>query len=692
MRRSIEEKLDLYLVSHSYLLFLLFLFSFNLLTAQINTNGFLNVDKIDIQPEYNRIYDLDYDKDKLIDLLLFNKSNREYTLIRNLFTNSQRILTKKFWIDLSSIANFIEVNNINYYLLTSRKDKSVSLVYFTNYGSLIIKDRLKLNSFPSSTITADFNNDGKLEAVVFGPSFNGLSLIKEKKFVLSQTIITDKESYNQAFSDDFNGDNFLDIIAFNSISNSFEIFLNDHEGNFYSARKFNLETNEKFQIYSDINNDGFSDIITSNNKLVNIYFSDSVYSFTSKQIYNFDVPIKKIITADLNYNNVSDLIFINSNSDKIYASFSDINGKYQKPICILNGENFEDIKITRKGILNRLLAVDSSGKLFAISYLNNNVSNFGISLSDSLSNIFSFENLIGAVSPAENKFYILKNENYSLYFSDYSLTKSFKNVFIDKHQSNYNFYFYNKSDKLVELIELDSTLTFKQKTNFYFKNGIEQIIKDKSTNKITAFLNNRSSLTFSAILELKNKSVFKTTDDYLVSADLLKFSVCNSDTVYITYINNENNKLTYNLSKKHNSLYKDAAKVELGLAEEEVSLSSFIRNGYFFSIVNLNKSKEYLVQLNNSFLTFRASFYFDPEKLRILNYRNSDRFIYFDESTNEIRWIKTSISRREFLYETLLKNINATDFTFFLYNDMPMIVYFDINTNLLKFKRIPFND
>ena len=128
------------------------------------------------------------------------------------------------------------------------------------------------------------------------------------------------------------------------------------------------------------------------------------------------------------------------------------------------------------------------------------------------------------------------------------------------------------------------------------------------------------------------------------------------------------------------------------MAEEEVSLSSFIRNGYFFSIVNLNKSKEYLVQLNNSFLTFRASFYFDPEKLRILNYRNSDRFIYIDESTNEIRWVKTSISRREFLYETLIKNINATDFTFFLYNDMPMIVYFDINTNLLKFKRIPFND
>jgi hypothetical protein len=51
-----------------------------------------------------------------------------------------------------------------------------------------------------------------------------------------------------------------------------------------------------------------------------------------------------------------------------------------------------------------------------------------------------------------------------------------------------------------------------------------------------------------------------------------------------------------------------------------------------------------------------------------------------------------SISDKYFAKELLLKNINSNDFSLFIYNNIPMIVYFDNTEKLLTFKEIPFND
>lgn len=687
-----EENLDLSLDSLNIILFLLFLFSFNLVHAQINTNNFINIDKIDVRVDYNRIYDLDFDNDNLIDLLLINKSNRDYSLIRNLFTKDQRIINQKFWLNLSSLSRYRNDNNIIYYFLASRKDKSVSLVYFTNYGSLIIKETLKLNSFPSKVFTANFRNRGKSQSVIYGPSFSGISLITENKFKLYETNIVKENSYSEVFANDFNGDTYLDLAALNTLNNSFEIYSNDQSGSFYFDRKINLQRNEVFQLYSDFNNDSFLDFVTSLNNSVNIYYGDSVYSFSNKLELNINEPVKKVIAADINYNNTKDIIYINKNQTEIKALFSKEENSYQKPITLLNGNNFEDIRITRRGILNRLLAVDSKGKLFSVSYLRNKESEFHISLGDSLTNIFSNENILGAVNPEEKKLHILKHENDSFIYNDFNLSKPFSNLLSFKDKHELFLVFYNRGEKFVEAFQIDSLLTLKQKTNFYLAENISSLIYDKSSNQITAFTTKGDSYS------LQNLSLFNAEKEitkielFLISNSAVDKDVVNIDSTFISYLSMDKEGIHFNLSLKNKMIFRDLLRVKINTEQTKNSVKSFNRNNRFFSIINVNESKEYLVYNRDELKKYKSDFYFDPKKLQLITYKRKDRFVYLDEQTNNLYWIKVSIADKYFAKELLLKNVNADDFSLFVYNNIPMIVYFDNSEKLLTFKEIPFND
>lgn len=687
-----EENLDLSPDSLKIILFLLFLFSFNLVHAQINTNNFINIDKIDVRVDYNRIYDLDFDNDNLIDLLLINKSNRDYSLVRNLFTKDQRIINQKFWLNLSSLSRYRNDNNIIYYFLASRKDKSVSLVYFTNYGSLIIKETLKLNSFPSKVFTANFRNRGKSQGVIYGPSFSGISLITENKFKLYETNIIEKNSYSEVFANDFNGDTYLDLAALNTLNNSFEIFSNDQDGKFYFDRKINLHRNEVFQLYSDLNNDSFLDFVTSLNNSINIYYGDSVYSFSNKLELNINEPIKKVIAADINYNNTKDLIFINKNQTKIKALFSNSENSYQKSISLLNGNNFEDIKITRRGILNRLLAVDSKGKLFSISYLRNKESEFHISLGDSLTNIFSNNNILGAVNPAEKKLHIIKHENDSFIYNDFNLSKPFNDVhsFISKQELF--LVFYNSGEKFVEAFQIDSLLTLKRKANFYLDENVSSLAYDKSTNQITAFTTKGNSYSLQDISMFNDEKEIRKSEPFLISNSTADKDAVNIDSTFITYLSTDKEGVHFNLSLKNKMIYKDLLRVSINTNQSKNSIKSFNRNNRFFSIINVNESKEYLVYHRNELKKYKSDFYFNPKKLQLITYKRKDRFVYLDEQTNNLYWIKVSIADKYFAKELLLKNISADNFSLFVYKKTPMIVYFDNAEKLLTFKEIPFNE
>lgn len=182
-----------------------------------------------------------------------------------------------------------------------------------------IKTDTGINSYPTSIATADFNRDGYEEVVVLNVYARQVGIYfghGNGSFRAQQTYFTGG-NYDPLFLNigDFNNDALPDVVIAYSTANFIGMLLSSIDGALVNIRRHYIseDTPSIYLMIADMDNDHFSDIITSNSLGGDVLFADGLGNFRLKQILAGRKPSlesPRLAVGDLNGDGYDDIIYV----------------------------------------------------------------------------------------------------------------------------------------------------------------------------------------------------------------------------------------------------------------------------------------------------------------------------------------------------------------------------------------------
>lgn len=351
-----------------FYIFLVILFSFELISAQIDIDGFGSTLVYKTSHDFSDILQVNFNKDDFPDIILSDGSKKKFVIHKGqqggAFANS----AERFFYHPITKIKLLQgrENSGNLFLFLSRSERLAGLASFTNSGTLQLLNTKKFSSYPSNISTGDIDLDGKNEALISGPAFDGLSILSYENLKLREKKIISKTSYSQAEFIDVNLDGFPDIAAIDLVQNSLKIFLNTREGKFVFSKTINYPENIHSLKICDINNDQLSDIAFIKNYEIEILLGDSLSSFENKMTFEFSYKPTGYEITDINNDKISDLIIHTKENDRVELYFRTAENNFPNPILLLKNKDISSIKILPGGRTKKLAALSSKGELYII--------------------------------------------------------------------------------------------------------------------------------------------------------------------------------------------------------------------------------------------------------------------------------------------------------------------------------------
>ncbi|MEW6509149.1 MAG: VCBS repeat-containing protein [Bacteroidota bacterium] len=461
MKLSKEEKpvwkIDLIIINS---ILILSFFSSSLIYSQIPINGFCSFKEFRVNAGQIRFLPVDFNSDGWRDLIIFNGRDRSYSSQlwdKNKFTSpaAKYLSTSVYGFHLVGSND----SRRKRYAFISRKDREAGFLTFNKSGNISIQSRIKFDSYPSSIDAADVKRNGKAEILISGVSFKGLSIISEDKNKLKEIIIDPNNLYSSSLFFDLDYDGYMDIIAIDMLKNSAVLFYNDRAGNFRRARSLSLSSELKEFYVADFTNNGYDDLIFTNETGFEVFQGDSVSSFKKKISLKTPENPDKYVVMDFNGDGFNDVAYINLQSGNLYISFARSVNDFYHPIIYFQRKGIVDISayVDRSG--RKLALLDSNGKIYFVEKVTS-AENLAIPLAIK-------PDVVGSFSDSNTRMkglFFIDNENFRInfllsgknvfdfYFTQ-QLSKNYSSVVVDEvSKDQRNFYFYSKGDKVIEII------------------------------------------------------------------------------------------------------------------------------------------------------------------------------------------------------------------------------------------------
>ncbi|CAF2767020.1 unnamed protein product [Rotaria sp. Silwood2] len=222
-------------------------------------------------------------------------------------------------------------------------DGNISVLYGYGYGKFAMLKTYStgINSYPTSFVICDFNNDSRADLAIVIPNTATIIIMlryKSTPFATQATFSTGNTSSPLSVAvGDFNNDDRLDIAVANSGTNNIGIFLGYGDGTF---GKQIIHTNGDYSnpsciVVSDFNNDHQLDIVVANTDTSNIGilfgYGNGTFSFMTTYSTGIGSSPFSIVVADLNKDNRLDLVVANVGTNKILVFYGLDNGVFANP-------------------------------------------------------------------------------------------------------------------------------------------------------------------------------------------------------------------------------------------------------------------------------------------------------------------------------------------------------------------------
>lgn len=478
MKHYNEDRIDLTLFFKTvYLLVISILFSAKLF-AQIPVNGFCKLQTIQTKNAYQKLITLNYNKDNFTDLLVFGGGTNKIIVHQGekgiLLSNAKEKFSYFVFDDIIRLSKRTSKNN--FFVFVARNERLAGLVSFTAYGTMQLLNLIKLDSYPEKISVDDVDGDGKNEALISGRNFNGLSILKEENYILKERKIVTNKIYNDARFIDLDYDSFVDIAAFNGLTNTIELFSNLEEDEFREYRRINIDKEvDEFQTV-DFNNDGYNDIIYGTKYGIEVLLGDSVSTFEDRAFLKTPVTPDEFVISDLNGDKRKDIAYLNKTSGDLVINFSLSGGDYYDPIFYLHNESLEDLKGFVSDGSEHLAVLSNNGSLFIISRINKLENNLNIAIGASPAAITDFNSFVRErkdfcfVDSFNNDLIVLISDNnkpLSKYYK-FGISDSYTDILVDDTYTDSRvYYLFSYGGKFVEVIDVNFT-TSKFRRDFLY--------------------------------------------------------------------------------------------------------------------------------------------------------------------------------------------------------------------------------
>lgn len=465
-----------------------------LLFGQYKLNGSYEYETYSTEAGFSKFYEYDFNEDGTKDILLVGKNDKQVVWFKlNPNGKIDEIINKFFFYPVSNIKQFKTISGAETHLFTSRKRRMLGLVSFTKYGTIQLLNEIRFDSYPSEIISGDFNGDGAADALTFGNSFEGVSLVEEKGYKLSSTKLVNKGIFSELAVIDINTDGRNDFVAFNFLDHSLHFYENADSGIFNDIRKIKLDSEIDNLSEFDFNYDEYPDLIFSTEKGIEVFYGDSVFSYTNKAKLNLDGNVIGFTLCDLNNDNRSDIVALTS--EGIYFSFNSDSVSFGKPFRFNIIENPTAITNVSKNVFY----YSGDGNLDRIKHSSKFNSDIKLkySIQNKSLNTFYLNGIfyLSFIDPVKSCFVIVSD-----FLSSNSQLQeiNIQNVSADKivtvqNNNIIDFYLVNKNQDFLEIVSLDTQTNSLEKNNTLLEGDLLTCFKDEKRNQLV-FVSRKDSL------------------------------------------------------------------------------------------------------------------------------------------------------------------------------------------------------
>ena len=662
--------------------FLFLLLSFDISFAQIPINGFCKLNTFNSPPGFNKLSLINFNNNSYSDLLLLNPSNKNGVIMEGIadgeFKPSRRINLPFRISNLEPV--FDEQNQIQFYAVSSRAQRSFGIVSFSNSGYLITRALYKFNSFPDKISIADINDDGNNEFLISGSAFNGLSLLYFDGRKITEQKIVEKTSFSFANFADINSNGFEDIASYNLSTGAIHFYFNDGEGNFTEKRTLQLDFNPvQFKVF-DLNYDSFNDFIFSSGSSIQIFSGSRSASFDKRLTIKTAYPVDDFVISDFNNDGFFDIIYASYRAGIVSSVFGRADRTFHNEFVHLKRNRIESITTYASDSVNGIAYLTDYGEAGYISTLSSINKDFSLALSVAPSVIKYVDYDVNKtddiifIDEYNNSLNLIISNNRGIpdrFFSTRLFGKH-KYLTVDNTRPKLKrIYCYSSDSRLIELVTFDILSGETKREQLYAPGTVADLKINNSDEDNSSFYIAYKKGKEYFIGEFRDLTVRYSFHEILnIGNNLLDVEIIPSAApVFLLWKNfNQKTELVNIETIKNQFIEKRKLSIPIPTAEIFSSIKflnkpadytyfSFIKSGEKTFISFESSAFESLISADKQFFNFRIK---NKNHLSFISAK--DVFLY-DDAQKSIRIIELSDNRKQIRVKEIIRNIDANDFT-----------------------------
>ncbi|MBI9070828.1 MAG: hypothetical protein JEY94_04480 [Melioribacteraceae bacterium] len=668
-------------LNHFLKISILLLLIFSSPQGQISVNGFCGVDIYKTDPGNNGIFSFDINQDGIKDYMLFGADEKRVTI--HFSKNKETLengLTKFFYYPITDITRFKKLDNKDQaHVFISRKEMLAGLISFTKYGTIKLLNQFEFESYPGNVVAEDIDNDGKLEVLVYGEAFDGISVLRENKYVLEEDKIFENHLLSNLIFTDLNFDDSNDIIAYDIVSESLVMLYNDGLGNFELKRTVPLNEQLLHLKFDNINKDDYTDLIYSTNSGFTVIEGDSVFSCGQKYKIPVSDPPSKFLYNDFNNNGQKDLAYINQSKSALRFNFSIQETAENNNELIIDCQavnNIYDIKkqvfvLSEKGFLYKFKNINDEKEFNLIA--DGNVKEIKVINDKKFTCVALLEN-----NPDRLKLFYTNSKKPFSHIINIPLSFHFSEFNFYQTNSKLNFNCFISDSTIYEVCEFDlNNLTSKNTTGY-----TEFPIVDIAGNDL--LMMNSDTL----LLNLSQSDSVSMADSNVIKSKLMK----KGEYVSLSYwTKNENKFSVQNVEIKNDTLMKKIIQYDFHeLAADKIifprknNLISIIKSDQKTAIIDLESD---LLFLSDSEITFPFEYELNRDNVSIHKISEKEKLLFIRDLQSNINEVKIN-DGKIVSAKIIAENVDDTwVITNFLENNL-YIIYFSPTEKIIKLKKV----
>jgi FG-GAP-like repeat len=132
---------------------------------------------------------------------------------------------------------------------------------------------------------------------------------------------------------DVNNDGFLDLVTSNEATNNVSVLLGKGKGAFSKARIFPTDSQPRSIAMADFNQDGKLDVVTANfgSGTISVLFGNGDGTFQPPQNFSVGIQTQSVVVGDMNHDGIPDIVVASVQSENVDTFLSNGDGTFQPP-------------------------------------------------------------------------------------------------------------------------------------------------------------------------------------------------------------------------------------------------------------------------------------------------------------------------------------------------------------------------